>query len=190
MSATIYGGASQMVGIELFGQRVAALADRGCRFSPSTFATFSTRPSIGRRIAPLAGLQRFLAFFLLVDPQYAETETRAERGEPVTFAWYLGLASPIYVPWVLCTWLGAIFGGLGRSACARPRLAPADLFPRPGYGLSQAPTLAPGVSVSAVASIAAAIFIGSPWHVSVGALAGIVLAAAMPHPHMDGGDVP
>ena len=34
--------------------------------------------------------------------------------------------------------------------------------------------------VSAVASIVAWIYVGSPWHVSLGALVGIVLAAAMP----------
>lgn len=38
----------------------------------------------------------------------------------------------------------------------------------------------PIVAVSAVASVAAMHFVGSPWHVSIGALAGIVLAACLP----------
>jgi predicted branched-subunit amino acid permease len=42
------------------------------------------------------------------------------------------------------------------------------------------PTWLPVVAVSAVASIAAYHFIGSPWHVSVGALAGIAFAALLP----------
>ena len=36
------------------------------------------------------------------------------------------------------------------------------------------------VAVSALASIAAFQFVGSPWHVSIGAAAGILLAAILP----------
>ena len=38
----------------------------------------------------------------------------------------------------------------------------------------------PTVIASAVASTAAWHFVGSPWHVSIGALAGIIVAAALP----------
>jgi predicted branched-subunit amino acid permease len=38
----------------------------------------------------------------------------------------------------------------------------------------------PVVAASAVASVAAMHFVGSPWHVSIGALAGVVLAACLP----------
>ena len=66
--------------------------------------------SIARHIRHFSPVQKFFAFFLLVDPQYAETEKRAERGEPVTFAWYLGFGLVIYLPWQLMTLLGAISG--------------------------------------------------------------------------------
>ena len=38
----------------------------------------------------------------------------------------------------------------------------------------------PVVAVSAVASIVAYRYVGSPWHVSIGALAGVALAALLP----------
>ncbi|MCY1245685.1 hypothetical protein D9M72_588530 [compost metagenome] len=38
----------------------------------------------------------------------------------------------------------------------------------------------PIVAVSAVASVAGMHFVGSPWHVSIGALAGVLLAACLP----------
>lgn len=38
----------------------------------------------------------------------------------------------------------------------------------------------PIVAVSALASVAGMHFVGSPWHVSIGALAGILLAAILP----------
>ena len=40
----------------------------------------------------------------------------------------------------------------------------------------------PVVAVSSLASIAAMRFVGSPWHVSIGAIAGILLAACLPLP--------
>jgi predicted branched-subunit amino acid permease len=86
MSATIYGGASQMVGIELFGQRVAPWLIVASIFAVN-FRHVLYSATVGRRIAPWPAVQRFLGFFLLVDPHYAETERRAERGEPITFVW-------------------------------------------------------------------------------------------------------
>jgi predicted branched-subunit amino acid permease len=38
------------------------------------------------------------------------------------------------------------------------------------------------VAVSSLASVAAMHFVGSPWHVSIGALAGVLLAACLPLP--------
>jgi predicted branched-subunit amino acid permease len=190
MSATIYGGASQMVGIELFGQHVAPWLVVASILAVN-FRHVLYSAAVGRRIADWPALQRWIGFFVLVDPQYAETERRAERGEPITFVWYIGLALPVYVNWVVCTWIGAVFGGLVPDPHA---LGLDFLLPIYFLGLvmefRERRLWLPVVLVSAVASVLAAIFIGSPWHISVGALAGIGLAAAFPHPHMDGGDVP
>ena len=60
----------------------------------------------------LADVQQAIGFFFLTDPQYAEAEIRAERGEKVGFAWYMGMALPIYVCWVAEGWIGATFGRL------------------------------------------------------------------------------
>ncbi|MCP6756721.1 hypothetical protein NL533_34365, partial [Klebsiella pneumoniae] len=38
----------------------------------------------------------------------------------------------------------------------------------------------PVVAVSSVVSVAAMHFVGSPWHVSIGAIAGVALAACLP----------
>ena len=190
MSATIYGGASQMVGIELFGQKVApwliVLSIFAVNFRHVLYSAV-----VGRHISHWPEARRLLGFFVLVDPQYAETERRAERGEPVTFSWYLGLALPIYVNWVTSTWIGALFGGLVPDPHA---LGLDFLLPIYFLGLvmefRERRLWLPVVLVSGATSILASIFIGSPWHISVGAIAGIALAAAVPHTHMDGGDVP
>lgn len=116
-----------------------------------------------------------------MDPQYAETEQRGQRGLPVTFAWYAGFGVVIYVPWLINTLIGAIFGQL----IGDPKAIGLDvLLPIYFLGLVMSfrtrDRFLPIVAVSAVASVAAMHFVGSPWHVSIGALAGVLLAACLP----------
>jgi 4-azaleucine resistance transporter AzlC len=177
MSATVYGGASQMVGIELFGQKIAPWLVVFAIFAVN-FRHVLYSAALGRRITRWTFAQKALAFFLLIDPQYAETERKAESDGGVSFAWYVGLATPIWLAWVAESALGAYFGGL----ISDPRALGLD-FLLPIYflglvmGFRKRPLWLPVVIASAVASIIAYRTIGSPWHVSVGALAGIALAA-------------
>ena len=180
MSATVYAGASQMVGIELFGSHVqpwlVVLSVFAVNFRHVLYSA-----SIAKHIRHFSLTQKLLAFFLLVDPQYAETEQRSERGLPVTFAWYLGFGLVIYVPWLLNTLVGAIFGQM----IGDPKAIGLDvLLPVYFLGLVMSfrkrDRFLPIVATSAVASVAAMHFVGSPWHVSIGALAGILLAACLP----------
>lgn len=179
MSATIFGGASQMVGIELFGQQIApglivlsifAVNFRHVLYSATT----------GRLIRHWPRWRQAIGFFFLTDPQFAEAERRAESGRDVSFAWYMGVAAPLYVGWVGEALLGAIFGRL----IPNPQAIGLD-FLLPIYflglvmGFRKRPMWLPVVLVSAAASIAAYLFVGSPWHVSIGALAGVALAAGL-----------
>ncbi|MCZ4092158.1 AzlC family ABC transporter permease [Sinorhizobium psoraleae] len=180
MSATVYAGASQMVGIELFGNNVqpwlVVLSVFAVNFRHVLYSA-----SIAKHIRHFTLVQKLLAFFLLVDPQYAETEQRGERGLPVTFSWYLGFGLVIYFPWVLNTLVGALFGQL----IGDPKAIGLDVL-LPIYflglvlGFRTRDRFLPVVATSAVASVAAMHFVGSPWHVSIGALAGILLAAFLP----------
>ena len=177
MSALIYGGASQMVGIELFGQKVApwlivlsifVVNARHILYSAAT----------GRRIAHWPFLQKAVAFFFLVDPQFAEAERHAEAGKPLTFAWYIGLALPIIGFWIVDTLVGALFGRLvpNLDALGVDFLLPI-YFLGLVMGFRSRPFWLPIVLVSAVVSVVAVKTVGSPWHVSIGAAAGILLAA-------------
>jgi predicted branched-subunit amino acid permease len=188
MSAAVFGGASQMVGIELFGQKIAPWLVVLSIFAVN-FRHVLYSAAIGRRIGHWPAAQQALAFFFLTDPQYAEAERKAETGEPVGFVWYLGMALAIYVPWVAEGWLSATFGNL----IPDPQALGID-FLLPIYFLGlvmefrDRPLWLPVVAVSTVASIVAYNTVGSPWHVSIGAAAGILLAAALP-PRDDGGKV-
>lgn len=177
MSATIYAGASQMVGIDLFGTKVAPWLIVFSIFAVN-FRHVLYSATIGRYIGHWTPFQRYLGFFFLVDPQFAESEQRIEDGRRLSFSWYMGMGLPIYIFWVIDAWLGALFGRL----IPDPHALGLDfLLPIYFLGLVMSfrrrPLWLPVVAVSAVASIIAYRTVGSPWHVSIGALAGIIVGA-------------
>ncbi|APH72248.1 AzlC family ABC transporter permease [Aquibium oceanicum] len=180
MSATIYGGASQMVGIELFGQHTAPWLIVFAIFAVNFRHTLYSA-AVGRRIRHWSAAQKILGFFFLVDPQYAETERRAESGREITFVWYMGMVAAIYPFWIVGTWLGAAFGSLipDTHELGLDFLLPI-YFLGLVIGFRKRPFWLPIVITAAVVSVIAHKLVGSPWHISIGALAGVALAASMP----------
>lgn len=178
-SVLIYGGASQMVGIELFGKTIApwliVLSIFAVNFRHVLYSAV-----IGRHLSHWSGWRQAVGFFFLVDPQFAESERKVEAGERIGFAWYIGMAAPIYPLWVFNTWLGAQFGSLIPDTHT---LGLDYLLPIYFMGLviefKSRPLWLPVVLASGVASVAAYFTVGSPWHVSIGAAAGILLAAVL-----------
>lgn len=179
MSATIFAGASQLVGIELFGQTVPAWLIVFSVFAVN-FRHVLYSAALGRRTAHWGRLQRMLAFFFLTDPQFAESERRAERHPPLSLPWYCGVAMPIYVQWVGGAVVGAWFGGMIPDTY---RFGIDFLMPIYFLGLvvgfRKRPLWLPVVLTSAVASVLAYETVGSPWHVSIGAVAGVLLAVVL-----------
>ncbi len=182
MSATVYAGASQLVGIELFGQNVpmwvVVLSILAVNFRHILYSAALT-PFIDHYTFP----QKMLSFFLLTDPQFAEAVARGESGREVSFPWYFGFGAMIYVPWVA---MSAVGGALG-SVMGDPAVWGIDVL-LPIYflglvlGFRKRGNFLLIVAVSAVVSVVAQHLIGAPWHISVGALAGILLAAVLPLP--------
>lgn len=185
MSAAVFGGASQMVGIELFGHHVAPWLIVLSIFAVN-FRHVLYSAAIGRHLAHWSPARQAIAYFLLTDPQYAFTESEAQKGRKVGFSWYMGAALTVYVSWIILTAVGAFFGKLIPDTGA---LGIDFLLPIYFLGLlmdfRKRPLWLPLVAISAVASILAYKLVGSPWHVSIGALAGVTLAVILP-PHRSG----
>lgn len=182
MSATVYAGASQMVGIELFGGNVQPWLIVLSVFAVN-FRHILYSASLARHIRHFSFVQKNVSLFFLTDPQYAESEKRGESGVPVTFTWYMGFALTIYLPWLLMTFLGAYFGQM----IGDPKSIGLDVL-LPIYfmglvlGFRKRDNWLPVVVTSSVVSVAAMHFVGSPWHVSIGAIAGVLMAACLPLP--------
>jgi Predicted branched-chain amino acid permease (azaleucine resistance) len=190
MSAAVFAGASQMVGIELFGSHVVPWLIVFSIFAVN-FRHVLYSASIGRHFGSMTFLQKALAFFLLVDPLYAAAEVRVERKLPLGFAWYLGMGVPLYLAWVAEAWVGAIFGGL----IPDPEKFGID-FLLPIYflgiliGFRKRPNWLPVVLASSIGSIIAFKLVGSPWHVSLGAIVGIITAVCLPTKDEEADPVP
>jgi predicted branched-subunit amino acid permease len=177
MSATVYAGASQMVGIELFGQHAAPWLIAFSIFVVNLRHLLYSATT-GRQMANFSGLQKAVAFFFLIDPQFAETEREVDAKGGFSFSWYMGLGIGFFVPWQIETGVGALFGKFLPDA----RTYGIDFLLTVyflGLVLSfrRRPFWLPVVLVSAVASVVAYKTVGSPWHVSLGALAGVAFAA-------------
>ena len=177
MSLTIYAGASQLVGIDLFKNNAAPWIVILSIFIVNVRHLLYSA-AVGRRIGHFPFAQQVIAFFFLIDPQFVETERKGERDGHVSFAWYMGLALPVYVLWNVESLLGALFGKL----IPNPEAFGIDfLLPLYFFGMVMSfrlrPLWLPVVAVAGIASVVALKTVGSPWHVSIGALAGVLFAA-------------
>lgn len=174
MSALVFAGGAQFAAIEtwIHPAPVATLA----------FATFLINVRhvlMGASLSPKVGMtrvQKFLAFYFMTDESWALSERRAlER--PVTGAYWAAMAAVLYFNWVASTGLGAVLGSLlGDPARLGADFAFTALFIGliAGFGRTRV-TL---VTVAVSAGVAALVhhFVGAPWHVASGALAGIAAA--------------
>ena len=182
MSALIYAGASQLVGIELFGQQVAPWLIVLSIFAVN-FRHILYSAAIARHIRGFSLAQKAIAFFFLIDPQFAEAARSTEQGKRLTMSWYMAFALVIYFPWLLFSVLGAWFG----SMLGDPRAWAIDVL-LPIYfmglvlGFRRKPGFYPTVAASMVGSVVGYYFVGSPWHVSIGAICGVLVAALLPLP--------
>jgi predicted branched-subunit amino acid permease len=182
MSATIYAGASQLVGIELFGQHVAPWLIVLSVFAVN-FRHILYSAALARHIRHFSFVEKAVAFFFLIDPQFAESIRRAESGKTVTFVWYMAFGLAIYIPWLVFSVLGAWFG----SMLGDPKVWAIDVL-LPMYflglviGFRRKPGFYPVVAASMAGSVVSYYLVGSPWHVSIGAVCGVLVAALLPLP--------
>lgn len=180
MSAFVFAGASQMVGIELFGQSVAPWLIVFSIFAVN-FRHVLYSATLGRFFHKMTFAQRYISFFFMTDPQFAVAEQKGQREGSVPFSWYMGVAAPLYVLWVIEAWIGAQFGQLIEDPHA---LGITFLLSVYFFALlmtfRKRSKFLPIVLISGLSSAATYDFIGSPWHVSVGALFGVLVAVLWP----------
>lgn len=175
-SASIYAVASQYVMVDLISQQVPAwsviLSVLAINFRHVLYSA-----SIGRHMQAFSFSQKVLAFFLLVDPQYAACEARSNR-TTLRPAYYFAYAATVYTTWMTANALGATFGTL----IEHPENFGID-FLLPLYftglvaGFHKRPQFFLVLAISCAVSWLSYFTLGSPWHITLGGLAGLCVAA-------------
>ncbi|MEP1208863.1 MAG: AzlC family ABC transporter permease [Rhizobiaceae bacterium] len=180
-SATIYAGASQYAMLDLLGQGVPAWSIVLAVFAIN-FRHLLYSASLGRRLQSFTRWQKVLAFFLLVDPLFASAETRAPT-HGVRPAYYFAYGTLLYATWMVSNFIGALFGSLidDPAAFGLDFILPL-YFTGLVVGFHKRPNFLPVLVVSVTASLAVFFTIGSPWHISIGGLAGLLAAALLSKP--------
>jgi 4-azaleucine resistance transporter AzlC len=174
MSGLVFAGGAQFAAIEAWVHPapIAALA----------FATFLINVRhvlMGASLSPkntMTRRQEFLSFFFMTDETWALSERRA-LDRPVTGAYWVTMGAVLYGNWLVTTTLGAILGSfLGDPARLGADFAFTALFIGliAGFGRNRVTLIT--VAVSAAVAALVHHFIGAPWHVACGVLAGIAAA--------------
>lgn len=175
MSALVFAGSAQFAALEIWTQP-----------APIAILAFSTFLMNARHILMSASLapkttafkvwQRWLGFFALVDEGWAMAERRAALTR-LTPAYFFGMMGPFWLSWVVCTTIGAQAGAL----LGEPRALGADFaFSALFIGLIAGfwKGRATGITIAAAGGSAAIAYLlfGAPWHVAIGAVAGVAAA--------------
>ncbi|RIY00312.1 branched-chain amino acid ABC transporter permease [Aureimonas flava] len=174
-SAAIYAGASQLVilqlvalGTPLWSILVAVVA--------LNFRHVLYSASLGRKLGRFTAGEKAMAFYLLVDPTFAAAEERAAH-RPLTKRFYFAYAVTLYADWLAATYAGIVFGKLigDQRAIGLDVLLPV-YFLALTLGFRRRSGFLAVFATAALASVAVYLTLGSPWHVTLGGLAGILAA--------------
>lgn len=181
-SALIFAGASQFVFLNVYEQGVPVWSILLTVFAVN-FRHILYSAAVSDKLMHFGFWQKLGGYFLLTDLQFAVVEKRfdAFNGKRRISPWYyftFGLAC--YLTWVLATGLGALSGALIKD----PALIGLD-FILPIYfltilmGFRTRSRFLPIVLTSGVVAVVVDQNLGSPWHISIGALAGIAVAVVL-----------
>lgn len=177
MSGLVFAGGAQFAAIEIWRVPVPIVV-----LAVSTLLINARLVLMGASLVPKTDLfsraQRLLGFATLADENWAMSELRASR-RPLAPAYFLAMGAIYWANWLLFSTLGAI----GGSLLGDPKRFGADFaFPAVFIGLIagfwKGRITAMTVLASGIASAAAYVTLGAPWHIACGAAAGIAVAYA------------
>jgi 4-azaleucine resistance transporter AzlC len=177
-SASIFAGAAQFVALDLWRNPTPWLL-----LTLSVFVVNVRHVLMGasfsRHINQIPKALRPAVMFLLVDEVWALAERRAFR-EPLTWPYYLGLALPLWVNWVVATFIGAIVGrGLGDPAAYGFDFAFSALFIGILAGFWRGPLTGVVLATSAVVAAVVKLWVPGAWYIVLGGLAGVAAAVIL-----------
>ena len=175
MSAGVYSGAAQFVSMDLIKTGTPLL------LLVLTIATVSLRhvlmsASVSRHISSIPRAKASLLLFWLTDEAWALIERRAlER--PISAAYFMGVAIPLWPTWFSFCALGAWLGkALGDTSLLGLDFAFAAMFIAVLAGFWKGPRTAMVLIVSAAVAILVKAYLPGAWYIILGGIAGMLTA--------------
>ncbi|MEM9331832.1 MAG: AzlC family ABC transporter permease [Pseudomonadota bacterium] len=184
-SAVVFAGASQFVFLDLYNQQVPVWSVLVAVFAVN-FRHVLYSASVGRHMGEFSTVSKYFAFFLLADPTFGASEQRTEK-QKLMPSYYFGFATPFYPVWLLST----LIGGLSGNLISEPQALGMDMllsiyFLSLLMGFRSRPNWLTSVLASGVVAILVYKYLGAPWHILMGAFAGILVAAIIGKPQQSG----
>ncbi|MEP1442962.1 MAG: AzlC family ABC transporter permease [Hyphomicrobiales bacterium] len=185
LTAAVFAGASQFTALQFWDHPLPYVTILLVVVAVN-FRHILYSAALGKKLDNFSWPAKILSFFFVSDPTFALAEKRFEEGAKnpddvgLTAYYFLGASLGIYPVWVVATTLGHIFGGLIEN----PERYGID-FILPIYflvlliGFRARANWFWVVVSSGTAAYLALITLGSPWHISIGALVGITLGAIL-----------
>lgn len=178
MSLLVFAGASQLVALEIWQTPppvlLLALTVFIVNFRHVLMSVSLSRhlPHIPRRLHPL------VAFFL-VDETWALAEKRA-LGRPVSLAYFLGTALPVWVVWSAASAFGAFLGkGVGDPAAIGLDFAFAAMLIGILMGFWKGSRTLAVLAAAGVTAALTKLYVPGAWYVVAGGVAGALCAALL-----------
>jgi 4-azaleucine resistance transporter AzlC len=175
MSAGVYSGAAQFVSMDLIKTGTPLL------LLVLTIATVSLRhvlmsASVSRHISTIPRARASLLLFWLTDEAWALIERRAlER--PISAAYFMGVAIPLWPTWFSFCALGAWLGkALGDTSLLGLDFAFAAMFIAVLAGFWKGSRTAMVLIVSAAVAILVKAYLPGAWYIILGGIAGMLTA--------------
>ncbi|MGJ8528162.1 AzlC family ABC transporter permease [Maritalea sp.] len=187
MSGVVFAGGSQFVAIDFWATPVPWIAITISALLVNIRHILMSA-SLGSKTRQMGFGKQLIAFGFLADEVWALSEHRA-RKEGTSFAFMMGLALPFYVNWVVTTGVGASLGTM--LADLDPAKWGLDFaFPAIFIGLImgfwQGNKTGMILAASGLSAIACKAYVPGAWYIAAGAVAGVVVAAFLADPQVEG----
>ena len=178
MSVLVFAGSSQFVALELWRDPAPwALVGAAAFIVNLRFVLMNA--SLARRLGEMRPATRALIGWYMADENWAFAEQRA-RKQPLTAAYCFGVTIPMVTMWTALTVAGAIAGqGFGSPEAYGFDFAFSAVFIAIIAGFVKTPGTGLVLVASGLAAALAKSFIPGAWHIIIGGLAGIAVAALM-----------
>jgi 4-azaleucine resistance transporter AzlC len=175
MSALVFAGGSQFVAMDIW-THPANVAGIGIAALLVNIRHTLMGASLGTKLQAFSPLQKAVSMLFMADEIWAVAEFRAKEAL-LTPYWYLGVAAPFYLAWVLSGFAGASLGALlGDPVIYGLDFVFPAVFVVLVMGFWKGRETGAILAASAAAAIVAHYYMPGVWYILAGALGGLSAA--------------